>query len=89
MIDYRLLLESAVVPFIISVLLYIISPQMLPLEAYVFFVSTFTLIVYLFIERFRINQQEEMERLRQKYVEGEIDVSEFEESIEGQVEKET
>jgi len=89
MIDYRLLFESAVVPFIVSVLLYIISPQMLPLEAHVFFVFTFTLIVYLFVERFRINQQEEMERLRQKYVEGEIDVSEFEESIERQVEKET
>lgn len=89
MIDYRLLFESAVVPFIISVLLYIISPQMLPLEAHVFFILIFTLIVYLFVERFRINQQEEMERLRQKYVEGEIDVSEFEESIERQVEKET
>lgn len=52
-------------------------------------IVAFTLVVYSFVERFRIDQQEEMERLREKYVNDEIDVREFEDGIERQVEKET
>lgn len=89
MIDFRLLFESVIPPLFISMLLYVISPQMLPLEGHLFMIVAFTLVVYSFVERIRIDQQEEMKRLREKYVDGEIDVREFEDGIERQVEKET
>lgn len=71
----KVLLRSQMIPFFVSIFLFIIVGDISYLLPFLLTYIISSLIIYTLYENILIEEEKEMERIRQKYVDKEIEVS--------------